>query len=106
MTTTFWLALGFLGQMLFTSRFLVQWIASERLRRSVVPTAFWWFSIGGGILLFIYALYRQDPVFSLGQGMGLVVYFRNLMLIRKEAHAKPDHSSPDKGNGVIEGLTA
>ena len=85
MTNTVWLIIGFLGQAMFTSRFLVQWIASERMRKSVIPHAFWWLSIGGGVLLFIYALYRRDPVFSLGQGIGLIVYIRNLALIRREA---------------------
>lgn len=79
-----WVALGFAGQIFFTARFLVQWIASERAGRSVVPLAFWFFSIGGGLLLFIYALYRRDPVFILGQGMGLFIYVRNLMLISRE----------------------
>ncbi len=85
MTDNLWLIVGFLGQALFTSRFLVQWIASERQKKSVIPTAFWWLSIGGGVLLFVYALSRHDPVFSLGQGMGLVVYLRNVMLIRRES---------------------
>jgi lipid-A-disaccharide synthase-like uncharacterized protein len=79
-----WVALGFAGQIFFTARFLVQWIASERAGRSVVPLAFWFFSIGGGLLLFIYALSRRDPVFILGQGMGLFIYVRNLMLISRE----------------------
>lgn len=75
---------GFLGQLLFTARFLVQWIASERAGRSVVPVAFWYFSVGGGLILFGYALYRGDPVFIVGQGMGTFIYVRNLMLIAKE----------------------
>ncbi|HEY8579019.1 MAG TPA: lipid-A-disaccharide synthase N-terminal domain-containing protein [Beijerinckiaceae bacterium] len=79
-----WVILGFLGQLLFTARFLVQWIASEKAKRSVIPLAFWFFSIGGGLLLLIYSLYRADPVFILGQGMGLFIYVRNLMLIRNE----------------------
>ncbi|MCC2097078.1 MAG: lipid-A-disaccharide synthase N-terminal domain-containing protein [Hyphomicrobiales bacterium] len=79
-----WVALGFAGQIFFTARFLVQWIASERAGRSVVPLAFWFFSIGGGLLLFIYAVYRRDPVFILGQGLGLFIYVRNLMLISRE----------------------
>src|SRR5690349_16043973 len=62
-------------------RFLVQWIASERARASVIPVAFWFFSIGGGVLLLIYALYRRDPVFIAGQALGLVVYVRNLYFI-------------------------
>ena len=73
-----WLALGFLAQALFTARFLVQWIASERAGRSVIPVAFWFFSIGGGLLLLVYALYRRDPVFIAGQAFGVFVYARNL----------------------------
>jgi lipid-A-disaccharide synthase-like uncharacterized protein len=73
-----WLALGFLAQGLFTARFLVQWIASERAGKSVIPIAFWFFSIGGGALLLVYALYRRDPVFILGQAFGVFVYARNL----------------------------
>jgi lipid-A-disaccharide synthase-like uncharacterized protein len=73
-----WLALGFLAQGLFTARFLVQWIASERAGKSVMPIAFWFFSIGGGLLLLVYALYRRDPVFIAGQAFGVFVYARNL----------------------------
>src|SRR5450432_590740 len=76
-----WLALGFFAQALFTARFLVQWIASERAGKSVIPIAFWFFSIGGGALLLVYALYRKDPVFIAGQALGLVVYVRNLYFI-------------------------
>ena len=76
-----WVLLGFLAQGLFTMRFVVQWIASERARASVIPVAFWFFSIGGGVLLLIYALYRRDPVFIAGQALGLVVYVRNLYFI-------------------------
>lgn len=82
-----WVGVGFLGQALFSARFIVQWWASERQRRSVVPVAFWWFSVGGGSVLLAYALYRQDPVFILGQGMGLAIYLRNLNLIRAHAGA-------------------
>ncbi|MEE2861602.1 MAG: lipid-A-disaccharide synthase N-terminal domain-containing protein [Paracoccus sp. (in: a-proteobacteria)] len=80
---TIWLGIGFLGQALFSARFVVQWLASERVRQSVVPHAFWWFSLAGGITLLAYALWRQDPVFVLGQSLGLVVYVRNLMLISR-----------------------
>jgi lipid-A-disaccharide synthase-like uncharacterized protein len=73
-----WLALGVLAQALFTARFLVQWIASERAGKSVMPIAFWFFSIGGGALLLVYALYRRDPVFIAGQAFGVFVYARNL----------------------------
>lgn len=78
------LAFGFAGQALFSARFVIQWLASERARRSVVPVLFWHFSIAGGTTLLLYALYRQDPVFVLGQGMGLFIYARNLWLIRHE----------------------
>ncbi|ABE62871.1 lipid A biosynthesis-like protein [Nitrobacter hamburgensis X14] len=76
-----WVVLGFVAQGFFTMRFVVQWIASERARKSVVPVAFWFFSIGGGTLLLAYALYRRDPVFIAGQALGLVVYFRNVYFI-------------------------
>lgn len=79
-----WVVFGLAGQLLFMGRFLVQWIASEREGRSVVPIAFWYFSIGGGIILFFYALYRADPVFILGQSVGLFIYARNLWLIHAE----------------------
>ena len=78
-----WLGIGLVGQGLFSARFLVQWLASERLKKSVVPTGFWYFSIGGGVSLLAYAIYRQDPVFILGQGAGLFVYARNLWFIHK-----------------------
>jgi lipid-A-disaccharide synthase-like uncharacterized protein len=74
----FWLAFGLVAQLFFTARFLVQWIASERAGRSVIPVAFWFFSIGGGLLLLVYALYRRDPVFIAGQAFGVFVYARNL----------------------------
>ena len=80
---TVWLGIGFLGQVLFSARFVIQWQTSERMRRSVVPHAFWWFSLAGGVTLLAYALWRGDPVFVLGQGLGLFVYLRNLMLIRR-----------------------
>ena len=79
-----WVVIGLAGQLLFAGRFIVQWIASERAHRSVVPLAFWYFSIGGGAILFTYALYRGDPVFILGQSMGLFIYSRNLWLIYAE----------------------
>lgn len=79
-----WVLLGFVAQGMFTMRFVVQWIASERAKRSVVPIAFWFFSLGGGFLLLIYAIQRQDPVFIAGQGLGLIIYIRNLWLIANE----------------------
>jgi lipid-A-disaccharide synthase-like uncharacterized protein len=78
-----WILVGFLGQALFMMRFVVQWIASERAKKSVMPIAFWFFSIGGGLVLLVYSLQRQDPVFIAGQGLGLFIYVRNLMLIGK-----------------------
>ena len=79
-----WLAIGFLGQFLFASRFLIQWFKSELVGRSVIPVAFWYFSLGGGIVLLAYAVHKLDPVFITGQGMGLFVYARNLYLISRE----------------------
>jgi lipid-A-disaccharide synthase-like uncharacterized protein len=79
----FWLTVGFLGQALFTARFLVQWLASEKKRASVVPVAFWWLSLLGGTAILSYAVFRRDPVIITGQGMGLFVYVRNLMLLSK-----------------------
>jgi lipid-A-disaccharide synthase-like uncharacterized protein len=79
-----WLAIGFGAQLLFSARFLVQWIASERVGRSVVPLAFWYFSLAGGGLLLLYAIYRKDPVFIVGQASGLLIYARNLYLIYRE----------------------
>ena len=76
--------LGYVAQVMFTMRFVVQWIASERAGKMVMPIAFWFFSIGGGVLLLIYALYRRDPVFILGQAFGLLVYIRNLYFIIAE----------------------
>lgn len=78
---TLWLIVGFLGQGLFSARFLVQWLASERQKRSVIPTMFWYFSIFGGVTLLVYSIHKQDPVFILGQGMGLLIYFRNLYFV-------------------------
>ena len=79
-----WVGVGLGGQLLFTARFLVQWIASEKAKKSVMPVAFWWFSIGGAAVLLAYAIYRADPVFILGQSMGFFIYARNLMFIRRE----------------------
>ncbi|MGC8639194.1 MAG: lipid-A-disaccharide synthase N-terminal domain-containing protein [Isosphaeraceae bacterium] len=80
---TFWLMIGFLGQGLFTARFIVQWVASEYRRDSVVPKAFWWLSLAGGLILLSYAISRRDPVIITGQVIGIVVYVRNLMLLSK-----------------------
>lgn len=80
--TLAWIVVGFVGQALFSARFVIQWLASERARRSIVPTAFWWFSLAGSAVLLAYAVHRQDPVFITGQATGLAIYLRNLHLIR------------------------
>lgn len=104
LTPKIWIAIGFLGQGFFFCRFLVQWIASERRKRSVVPTAFWFFSIGGGLILLSYAIHRQDPVFIAGQALGLAIYGRNLYFIfrnRREAGEGGEGGNPgDAGNGA------
>ncbi len=78
-----WLAVGFLGQSLFSARFIVQWLVSEKRRKSVTPVAFWYFSLAGGVILLAYAIHRRDTVFMVGQATGLIVYVRNLMLITR-----------------------
>ena len=88
-TEQLWLSIGLLGQALFSARFVVQWIASERRKQSIVPRAFWYFSVGGGLTMLAYAIYRRDPVFILGQGAGLVVYARNLWLIFRAPPSPP-----------------
>ncbi|MCY3933064.1 MAG: lipid-A-disaccharide synthase N-terminal domain-containing protein [Acidobacteria bacterium] len=84
-----WKAVGFGGQVLFGSRFLVQWIATERRRQSVVPTAFWYLSLFGGLTLLSYAISIKDPVFITGQSFGVLVYARNLWFVR---HKRPDQA--------------
>ena len=84
--------IGFAGQGLFAMRFIVQWLTSEGQGRSVIPIAFWYFSIGGGTVLLLYAVWRQDPVIICGQGLGLFIYLRNLFLI---------HKSDNRGNNQI-----
>jgi lipid-A-disaccharide synthase-like uncharacterized protein len=79
-----WVLLGFIAQGFFTARFVVQWIASERAGKSVIPMAFWLLSIGGGGLLLVYALYRRDPVFIAGQAFGVFVYVRNIYFVLRE----------------------
>lgn len=79
-----WLAIGFAGQGLFASRFILQWFRSEMEGRSVIPISFWYCSVGGGVVLLAYAIYKKDPVFIIGQGSGLFVYSRNLYLIFRE----------------------
>lgn len=81
---TLWAAVGFLGQALFASRFLVQWIHSERVKRSEIPLVFWFLSLGGGAILLVYAIHIANAVFIVGQGAGLFIYARNLQLIFRE----------------------
>ena len=83
-----WLLIGFLGQALFTSRFIVQWFKSEIVGKSVIPLAFWYFSVGGGVVLLAYAIHKLAPVFIAGQAGGLIVYARNLYLIFREKAAE------------------
>lgn len=92
MTVSIWMMLGVLGQALFSGRFLVQWLVSERSGRSVLPVAFWYLSLTGGTALFVYAVHRADPIFICGQGVGLLVYARNLYL-----HLRPSAASVTHG---------
>ena len=94
-TETIWLGIGFFGQALFFMRFLVQWVASEIKKRSIIPLAFWYFSFFGGLTLLAYAIYRRDPVFIIGQSTGSIIYIRNMQLVYKERRgvAKPTSSS-------------
>jgi lipid-A-disaccharide synthase-like uncharacterized protein len=90
LTLDFWLILGFAAQGLFASRFVVQWAVSEYRKESVVPPVFWFLSLSGGLLLFIYAVHRLDPVFIVGQGSGLFIYSRNIMLIYRKRKTATD----------------
>jgi len=101
MTTseTVWLIIGFGGQGLFFSRWLVQWFRSEREGESTIPIAFWYLSLGGGLITLAYAIYRKDPVFITGQAVGTFVYLRNLMLIyrtKSTTSAAPPAGSPSR----------
>jgi len=91
-----WLLIGCGGQCLFLGRFIVQWLASERARRSVVPVAFWYLSIAGALVLLAYAFHRGDPVFAAGQGVGIALYLRNLCITRRACGRSPDPAAPDK----------
>lgn len=84
-----WVLIGVVAQVFFTARFVVQWVASERAGRSVVPVAFWFLSLIGGLMLLTYALYRKDPVFIAGQAFGVFVYVRNLQLVMREFRRAP-----------------
>ena len=81
---TLWIAVGFLGQALFSCRFVVQWLRSEWEGRSTIPIAFWYFSVAGGAVLLSYAIHREDPVFIVGQALGIFIYCRNLYFVHRE----------------------
>jgi len=97
-TEVIWIAIGFLGQGLFFGRWVVQWIASERTAKSQVPIAFWYMSLIGGMITLAYAIYRKDPVFIAGQGVGSVVYVRNLMLIHRSSQDQTSQRPSSVGN--------
>ena len=96
-----WLAIGFAGQALFASRFIIQWFKSEMEGRSVIPVAFWYCSIGGGVILLTYAIYKKDPVFIIGQASGLLVYGRNLYLIFRERNLLRTGAAPLEGRSGV-----
>jgi len=81
---TIWLIIGFSGQALFSARFIIQYYKSEKQKKSVIPVAFWYFSLAGGITLCAYAIYKMDPVFIAGQSVGIFIYLRNLHFVRLE----------------------
>lgn len=85
-----WIIIGFLGQAMFSARFIIQWIASEKQKKSVIPVAFWYFSVFGSLILLSYVIYRKDPVLIVGQSAGVFIYLRNLYFIYKnpEKHTK------------------
>lgn len=97
-TEIIWVAIGFLGQGLFFGRWVIQWIASERKAESRVPVAFWYMSLVGGLITLAYAIYRRDPVFIAGQGVGAVVYIRNLMLIHRQGPPPATQAVPPAAN--------
>ena len=87
MTTTYWLVIGFIGQIAFGARFVIQWLVSEKKGESTIPIAFWYCSIAGSVILLTYAIHREDPVFILGQSLGSIIYIRNLILIDRKKRA-------------------
>jgi lipid-A-disaccharide synthase-like uncharacterized protein len=88
-----WLVFGMFAQLMFSLRFIIQWLSSEKQRKSVIPVAFWWFSLAGGIALFAYGVHRREPVIMMGQLFGIVVYMRNLVLIYNERKAEQNPPS-------------
>lgn len=98
----FWLAIGFTGQAMFSARFLIQWLSTEKQRKSVIPVAFWYFSILGGATLLAYAVHRTDPVFIVGQGAGLFIYSRNLYFVLKERKANQAAAAGDTAHDAAD----
>ena len=88
-----WLIIGFIGQTIFASRFLIQWVVSERASRSIIPNIFWWISLAGSLTLLSYAIHKQDPVFIVGQSCGFLIYSRNIYLIKKFGKKKKNDPS-------------
>jgi len=88
MNWDFWLVIGLIGQTAFFLRFVVQWLVSEKKGESTIPVVFWYFSLAGGLILFCYAIHKKDPVFIMGQSSGILVYIRNLFLIRRSSSGK------------------
>jgi len=89
-----WAGIGFVGQLAFSGRMLVQWFVSEKRKESVIPEIFWWLSLGGGLLLFAYFVWRQDLIGVLGQSSGIVIYARNIKLIKKSARRRLEQNAP------------
>ena len=89
----FWLVFGVMAQLLFAGRFIVQWFASERAGKSVIPFAFWFFSMGGGLMTLVYGVVKREPVIILGQGLATIIYVRNIMLIMKERRISRDSTT-------------
>ncbi|WP_329741854.1 lipid-A-disaccharide synthase N-terminal domain-containing protein [Dyella sp. A6] len=83
-----WIGAGFLAQALFGARFVVQWLYSEARGRSVVPTVFWYFSVAGGAILLAYAIHRREPVFIVGEATTLLIFLRNLQLLRRRGNRR------------------
>ena len=96
LTPQIWLIIGFIGQTIFASRFLIQWIVSERASKSIIPNIFWWISIVGSLILLSYAIHKQDPVFIVGQSCGFLIYSRNLYLIWQDKKTSKKNSDPSK----------
>ena len=92
--------IGFAGQLFFSLRFVIQWIYSEKMKKSVIPSAFWYFSIGGSTLLLVYAILRKDIVFIVGQGSGMIIYLRNIHFVRSEIRQRADAMKNAGGKAV------